>query len=86
MSDTDQTDLDREIARIDAGRETWEDPEPVDVKLKQPLEIVVPVRLPSDTCEDLHAIAHERGNGPSTLIRMWVLERLRAEAAAKRSA
>ena len=37
------------------------------------------VRLPDDTLAALTKQAHELGVGPSTLVRMWVLERLREQ-------
>ncbi len=86
MTERDFEALDREIERIDAGGETWEDSEPVDVKIKRPLNMVIPVRMASDKWLELHAIARERGIGPSTLVRMWVLERLREESLTKRPA
>ena len=39
----------------------------------------VQVRFEPDTDHELEAIAHERGMKKSTLIRTWVLERLRQE-------
>src|SRR5438105_11749374 len=38
------------------------------------------VRLPEDTLKALTAQAHEQGVGASTLVRMWILERLRGES------
>ncbi len=37
------------------------------------------VRLPEETLETLTEQAHQLGVGPSTLIRMWVIEHLAAE-------
>ena len=42
------------------------------------ITVVTPVRLPSDKWVELKAEAEELGVGASTLIRMWVLEKLRA--------
>ena len=39
----------------------------------------ITVRLEEDSLEAIRREAREKGIGPSTLIRMWVLERLRAE-------
>lgn len=35
------------------------------------------VRLEEPTLRDLRRVAKEKGIGPSTLVRMWILERLR---------
>lgn len=37
------------------------------------------VKLDQDTIEELRALARDRGLGPSTLARMWILEHLRLE-------
>ena len=42
------------------------------------------VRLPEDTLRTLTEHAHQLGVGPSTLVRMWVLEHLRAARPAQR--
>ena len=41
------------------------------------LDKVIPVRLSSDKWEQIRKEAIELGVGPSTLARMWILERLR---------
>ena len=79
-------DLDREIARLEAG-DTWrDDDEVVKLEVKRPLDMVVPVRLSSETWEELRQEARELGVGPTTLSRMWILEKLRNVRAAKKSA
>ncbi len=35
------------------------------------------IKLSEETLRELRALAREQGIGPSTLVRMWVLERLR---------
>ena len=35
------------------------------------------IRLDKETLETLRAIAHQQGIGPTTLVRMWILEQLR---------
>jgi hypothetical protein len=42
--------------------------------------MVVPVRLSRDTWEELRYEAKKIGVGPSTLARMWLLERLKEKA------
>jgi hypothetical protein len=40
----------------------------------------ITVRLEQHTIDELTSIARERGIGPSTLARMWILEHLRAHS------
>lgn len=78
--------IDEEVARIEEG-EAWEKTdEPVKVEIRRPLDKVVPVRLPSAKWEELRREARELGVGPTTLARMWILERLRQVAPASSSA
>ena len=73
------TEIEREIERIDRGGEAWEETDAVvDVEIKRLLDTVIPVRLAADTYAELRREARECGVGPSTLIRMWVLEKLHA--------
>jgi hypothetical protein len=75
------SELDREIQRLEETDNAWEDTdEVVEVEFKRPLDIVVPVRLSRDTWEELRYEAKEIGVGPSTLARMWLLERLKEKA------
>ena len=74
-------EIDGEIERLDAGGDAWQDTEPVEpIAVKRPLDVVVPVRLSSETWTALRREARELGIGPSTLVRMWVLEKLRERA------
>jgi hypothetical protein len=71
------TDIEREIQRIDT-EDAWEETdEVVEIEVKRPLDKVIPIRLPSDKWEILRREARELGVGPTTLARMWLLERLR---------
>lgn len=80
-------DIERKVKQIDEGEGAWEDgDEVVDLKVKQPLDKVIPVRLSSDGWAALRREAAEVGVGPSTLARMWILERLRREPSRKKSA
>ena len=54
---------------------------PVRVRFAKRLSTGVTIRLDPDTLEKLRTLAHEQGIGPTTLIRMWVLERLGKHAA-----
>ena len=60
--------------------------EVVDLEVKRPLDKVIPIRLPSDKWEALRREAREMGIGPTTLARMWLLERLRQAGAKSKSA
>lgn len=75
-----------EVQRIELG-EAWEDTdEAVEVEVQRPLDKVIPVRLPSAKWEELRREARELGVGPTTLARMWILEKLRHVATTKKSA
>lgn len=81
------SEVEREIERIEPGGDAWsETDEVVEVEAKRPLDTVIPVRLAADTYAELRREAHARGVGPSTLIRMWVLEKLRATPQVRTSA
>ena len=70
-------DMDKAIKDIEQGN-TWDErDEVVQVKMKKPLDKVIPVRLSADKWEELRREARELGVGPTTLARMWLLERLR---------
>ena len=71
------TDLDKELQRIEHGDAWDEGDEVVKVEVKKPLDKVIPVRLSADKWEALRREAGELGIGPTTLARMWILERLR---------
>ena len=70
-------DLDKEVERIEHGDAWDEGDEVVQVEVKKPLDKVIPMRLSADKWEQLRKEARELGIGPTTLARMWVLERLR---------
>ncbi len=71
------TNLDKAIERIEQGDAWDERDEVVQVETKKPLDKVIPVRLSADKWEELRREARELGVGPTTLARMWLLERLR---------
>jgi predicted DNA binding CopG/RHH family protein len=50
---------------------------PVRVRFAKRLSSGVTIRLDPDTLKQLRTMAQEKGIGPTILIRMWVLERLR---------
>jgi len=71
-------DLDKAVEDIEGGDAWNESDEVVHVEVKRPLDKVIPVRLPSDKWEQIREEARELGVGPTTLARMWILERLRS--------
>ena len=70
-------DLDKVVEDIERGDAWNESDEVVRVEVKKPLDKVIPVRLPADKWEQVREEARELGVGPTTLARMWILERLR---------
>ena len=71
------TDMDKAVENIEKGDAWQETDEVVRVKVKKPLDKVIPVRLSSEKWEEIRREAQELGVGPTTLARMWILERLR---------
>lgn len=51
--------------------------EPVQVRFSKHLSEGITIRLQPETLATLRKLAHEQGIGPTTLARMWLLERLR---------
>jgi hypothetical protein len=53
----------------------------VEVKLQvaRPLGHILAVRMDAETIDRLAAVGRKKGIGPSTLARMWLLERLEQE-------
>jgi len=56
--------------------------EPADVTFERPGQRAVSVKMDEADIEALKRIAHEMGIGHTTLIRMWVKERLKQTTAA----
>ena len=80
------SDIQREAQKLEAG-EAWEETDEVaEIEVKRPLDKVIPVRLSSDKWEELRREARELGVGPTTLARMWILERLRHVTLSRKSA
>ena len=52
---------------------------PVSVRFAKRLSEGITIRLDSETLRTLRAEAREKGIGPTTLARMWILERLKTE-------
>jgi hypothetical protein len=53
--------------------------EEVQVKVARPLGHILAVRLDARTIDRLAEVGRAKGLGPSTLARMWLLERLEQE-------
>ncbi len=79
-------EFEKVIKRIEAGDAWRDDDEVVELEVKRPLDHVIPVRLSSDKWEAIRREAAEVGVGPTTLARMWILEKLRIVRAARKSA
>lgn len=68
-----------ELKKIENG-DAWQDTdEVVELTATKPLDKVIPVRLPAGTWEKLRQAAKELGIGPTTLARMWIIERLKGD-------
>ena len=78
------SEFDKEVERIDAGGNAWDDTEEVvDVEVKQPLDKMVSVRLSDSEFRLLLKEARSRGVGHNALAQKWVLERLQSKSKAK---
>ena len=51
----------------------------VDVKVAKSLSKGITIRLDPDTLERVRELASDKGIGPTTLIRMWVIEKIKDE-------
>lgn len=58
----------------------WDEFKPVKVQVGKDLSVGITVRFDGQTLAELRRRAKEIGIGPTTLVRLWVLERLRQEA------
>jgi predicted DNA binding CopG/RHH family protein len=57
---------------------------PVKVRVAKNLSHGMTIRLDPDTLREVRELAQEKGMGPTTLIRMWVMERLQEVKSARR--
>jgi len=55
--------------------------EPIEMTVSRPLKVTYTIRLELQTIEKMREIAANMGIGPTTLARMWILEKLREHAA-----
>jgi hypothetical protein len=70
-------DRNNTIEKLEQNNAWVDTDEVVQAEVKKPLDKVIPVRLSSEKWEELRREAKELGIGPTTLARMWILERLR---------
>ena len=78
VRDADDQEAAAAVLRYEAGEDAWEESdEVVEIEVKRRLDKVIPIRLSGDKWEALRAEAAELGIGPTTLARVWILERLR---------
>ena len=54
----------------------WDEFKPVKVRFAKNLSESITIRFEPETLAQLRSLAHERGIGPTTLARMWILEHL----------
>jgi len=54
----------------------WQESQPVKVRFARNLSEGITIRLDPETMREVREQARQKGLGPTTLIRMWVLERL----------
>jgi hypothetical protein len=73
-----------DVERVEQGDAWGESDEVVTVETRQSLDKVIPIRLSSEHWDALRREANELGMGPSTLARMWLIERLRDGAARRK--
>lgn len=53
--------------------------DPVEVEFRRPLSEGITIRLSQETLSQLRSRANQKGLGPTTLARMWILDELRRE-------
>ena len=58
----------------------WDEWKPVKVRFAKNLSEGITIRLDPQTMRKVRAEAKKKGLGPTTLIRMWVLERLAGDS------
>jgi hypothetical protein len=57
----------------------WKEFKPIRVRVAKRLSEPLTIRLDPETLAELRSRAKQKGIGPTTLARMWVLERLQVE-------
>jgi predicted DNA binding CopG/RHH family protein len=59
----------------------WDEMKPVKVRFAKNLSEGITIRLDPTTMKAVRSEARAKGLGPTTLIRMWVMERIKKEQA-----
>lgn len=62
----------------------WDELKPVKVRFAKNLSEGLHIRLDPGSLAQLRTVAHEKGVGPTTLARMWILEHLKHEPGKER--
>ncbi|MDH7485535.1 MAG: CopG family antitoxin [Anaerolineae bacterium] len=62
----------------DSTKFEWE---PIKMTVSRPLKVTYAIRLEPQTVEKIREIAANMGIGPTTLARMWILEKLHEHTA-----
>ena len=57
--------------------DAWVEAKPVKVRFAKNLSAGLNVRLDPNSLEQLRTVAHDKGVGPTTLARMWIMEHLK---------
>ncbi len=57
----------------------WDELKPTKVRFAKNLSEGLNIRLDQETLERLRTVAQDKGIGPTTLARIWILEHLRQE-------
>lgn len=55
----------------------WDEFKPVRVSVAKNLSEGITIRLDPETLQKVRVLAKEKGIGPTVLIRMWIMERLK---------
>lgn len=61
----------------------WDEFKPVKVRFAKNLSEGITIRLDPGTLDELRTQAHQKGMGPTTLARMWILEHLHGSSASR---
>jgi hypothetical protein len=57
--------------------DAWAEAKPVNVRFAKNLSAGLNIRLDPRSLEHLRTVAHDKGVGPTTLARIWIMERLK---------
>jgi len=80
MTDWSEEEI-HEFWKTHDSADYWEETEPVEIKAERPRQRAVSVKLDERDITRLKRIAREKGIGHTTLIRMWIKEKLKEQPA-----